>query len=448
MQANDGIRLDLVPPQNIDAERAVLGSMMHSTDGSEAIAKVLDVFGSEEETVFYREAHRTIFRAILNLFERGEPVDLLTVTKELERLGETEKVGGVSYLDELQDSIPTVINADYYAGMVKEDALRRKLIHTASKIYYDAFNDSEDIKSLLNQAEYDLLTLRKDDDTGNTTAIKHSLKDTFKRITDLYNRGEGLLGLPTGFHGLDEITSGFQPGDYIVVGGRPGMGKSTWIQNVIEYVAIEEKRPVLLFTLETSKSNFTFRMLSSQSMVKFDDLRRGKLKEWDWGRVTIAAGRISESPIFINDETILTPLAIRSKCHRAVVEHGVQLIVIDYMQLMDADKKCNNRQEEISHISRGLKSIARDLNVPVVVASQLNRSTENRGDQRPQLSDLRESGAIEQDTDLVLFLFRESYYERGSGDAATELIIGKHKNGSTGVVNLGFDAAHMKFKNL
>jgi replicative DNA helicase len=445
------VKLDKVPPQNIDAERAVLGAMLISEGGREAIPRVIEILGDNPNgNGFYRESHQKIYGAILNLFDRGEPADLLTVTRELERTGDLENVGGVSYLDEMIDSVPSVANVEYYAQMVKDEALRRRLILTSAQIYNDSFDSSEGIDLLLDRAEREILDIRRDNVNKGFMALKRIVRGSFRTIEELYNKKEHVTGVPSGFVDLDKTTSGFQQSDFIVIAGRPGMGKSMFIQNIAQYVAGKCRIGVGIFSLEMSQQQLALRMLASDANVDFQRLRTGFLSESDWPKLTISAGNLSESPIFIDDTPGISVMEMRAKSRRLKAEHDVGLIMVDYLQLMQGRGKIENRQQEISDISRSLKALAKELNIPLVACSQLSRSPEARPDKRPQLSDLRESGAIEQDADLVLFLYRDEYYERESSDRVgeAEIIIGKQRNGPTKTVKLAFRADNMRFGNL
>lgn len=445
------VKLDRVPPQNIDAERAVLGAMLMSDGGREVIPKVIEVLGDDTDgKMFYREAHRKIYCAILNLFEKAEPADLITLTRELERTGDLERVGGVPYIDEMIESVPTAANVEYYAKMVRDEALRRHLIYTSAQIYNESFDDSEEIELLLDKAERAILEIRQENVDSGFVPVKRIIKSSFDAIQELYNRQEHVIGVPSGFIDLDEKTSGFQKSDFIIIAGRPGMGKSMFIQNITQHVSCECRVPVGLFSLEMSKEQLVVRMLASEANVNFQSLRTGFLSESDWPKLTIAAGKLSESPIFIDDTPGISVMELRARARRLKAEHDVGLIMIDYLQLMQGRGKVESRQQEISDISRALKGLAKELDLPIIACSQLSRQVENRPDKRPQLFDLRESGAIEQDADLVLFLYREEYYEREMSTAPgmAEVIIGKQRNGPTGKVDLVFSANQMKFQNM
>jgi replicative DNA helicase len=447
----DSVKLDRVPPQNIDAERAVLGAMLIADGGREAIPRVIEVLGDDSAgNVFYREAHRKIYSAILSLFEKAEPADLITVTRELERTGDLEKVGGVPYLDEMIESVPTAANVEYYARMVKDEALRRHLIYTSAQIYNESFDDSEEIELLLDRAERAILDIRQENVDTGFTQLKRIIKSSFNAIQELYNRQEHVIGVPSGFTDLDDKTSGFQRSDFIIIAGRPGMGKTMFIQNIAEHVACECRIPVGIFSLEMNKEQLAIRMLASEANVNFQSLRTGFLSEGDWPKLTIAAGKLSEAPIFIDDTPGISAMELRARARRLKAEHDVGLLMVDYLQLMQGRGKMESRQQEISDISRALKGLAKELDLPIIACSQLSRQVEGRPDKRPQLSDLRESGAIEQDADLVLFLYREEYYERemATNPGVAEVIIGKQRNGPTAKIDLVFKANQMKFYNM
>jgi len=445
------VKLERVPPQNIDAERAVLGAMLIADGGREAIPRVVEVLGDDPiRNGFYREAHQRIYAAILNLFERGEPADLLTVTQELERSNSLENVGGVPYIYEMIESVPTAANVEYYARMVHREAMRRRLIRVSSEIYNESFDNSEDVDMLLDKAEKSILDIRQDSINTGFVPLKRIIKPSFSAIQELYNKKEHVTGVPSGFTDLDKKTSGFQAADFVIIAGRPGMGKSMFIQNIANYVAGECRVPVGMFSLEMSQQQLVVRMLAAEANVEFQKLRTGFLSEGDWPKLTIAAGSLSESEIFIDDTPGISILELRAKARRLKAEYDVGLIMVDYLQLMQGRGRTENRQQEISEISRSLKGLAKELSMPVIACSQLSRSPEGRPDKRPQLSDLRESGAIEQDADLVIFLYREEYYDREMSTKAgeAEVIIGKQRNGPTATIRLTFRASHMRFENM
>ena len=432
-----------VPPQDCDAERAVLGAIMQGQ--TEPIAKAIQILGSGDP--FYKESHIKIFNACTQLFEHGEPLDLITVTQALEKAGDLDKIGGVAYLDEVIDSCPTTANIEYYAEIVYNAHLRRQLILAGARIAHEAFDQTEDIDVLLGEAQRTLLGIGNDSYKKALLPIGRELKGTFARLQELYKNGGGTIGLPTGFLDLDRMTSGLQKSDYILVAGRPSMGKSTFVQNIAQSLASEYKSSVAIFSLEMSKQQLVLRILASEAGISLERLRTGKLIETDWPKVTIAAGRISETKLIIDDDTDNSPMKIRAKCYTIAAQYGLDLVIIDHVQLLRGDVKTENRNAELTEISRGLKGIARDMQVPVVAVSQLSRDVEKRSDKRPLLSDLRESGSLEQDADLVVFLYRPDYYDKRLHDNGAELIIGKQRNGPVGTVEVVFDRQFAKFRS-
>lgn len=442
------IALDRVPPQNIDAERAILGGMMLADVSKEATARLINTGINRDD--FYKEAHSVIYDAIVDLFNTGEEIDLLTVTGRLEKLGTLEKVGGVSVLDELIESTPTAANIKYYADMVKEESIRRQVIRATAEANMRGYDDTEDIQELMAELQNRLLTMSSEFVDGKPTLVRHLLKDQFSNITEMAKRGESITGLRTGFLDLDKYTAGIQRGDYVIAAGRPGMGKSTLVQNIAQRVATEGNETVLIFSLEMSKGNWLMRMLASETAIDYQRLRTGFLKDLEWARLTQAAGKISEMKILIDDTVDLTPLQVRAKCNAVAVEHGLGLIIVDHVQLMESDKTAENRNQELTAVSRGLKGIARKFNAPLMAVSQLNRDVDRRAidDRRPRLSDLRETGSFEQDADLVMFLYRDDYYDKSVNPGEAELIIGKQRNGPTGTVKLVFDKALCSFRDM
>lgn len=440
-----GVRLDRVPPQNIDAERAVLGAMMLAHESQMAVPIGLEKI---KEDAFYREAHRKIYKAIEDLFEKATPVDLATITVQLERNSDLEKVGGVPYLNEMIDSVPSAANLEYYIEIVNDEAIKRRLIYTSAQIYNEAFDDTEETSELVTKAQHLMMEV-----SGNTTSdlypIKVVLKETFRYLQDVSQNPEAITGIPTGFNDLDAMTAGLQDGELSIVGGRPSMGKSSFVRKISEHVAVDLKKPVLLFSPEMTKRAVTLCLLGSLAGVSVHALRMGALQENDWPKLTIAAGKLSEAPIYIDHTASPTIGDIRTKAYQAKMRYGIELVIVDYIQkLIDPSTRGRGRQEEITSISNGLQALARELDVPVLVASQLSRQVENRPDKRPMMSDLRESGAIEQDADVVMFLYRENYYDKDIMDNTTEVIVRKQRNGPTGTIKLYFDMQRLRFENL
>ncbi|MGQ9509508.1 MAG: replicative DNA helicase [Thermodesulfobacteriota bacterium] len=432
-----------IPPQNIEAEQSVLGGILIE---NEAINRVMEILDPED---FYREAHRKIYHALIDLSERDEPADLVTTTNELRKKGELETIGGASYLAYLIDSVPTAANIEYYARIVKEKAILRKLIETSTEIITQSYEDRGDVEAFLDEAEKAIFEISEKRVRPSFFPLKEIVKESFKTIEQLYKKKELVTGVPSGFKELDRLTAGFQPSDLIIVAGRPSMGKTAFCLNVAQYAAIEGRIPVAIFSLEMSKEQLVLRMLCSEAQVEGTRLRTGYLGESDWPKLTMAAGTLSDAPIFIDDTAALSVLELRAKARRLKSEQGLGMIIVDYLQLMKGRGRAESRQQEISEISRSLKALAKELNVPVIAVSQLSRKTEERTGNRPQLSDLRESGAIEQDADVILFLFREEVYHRTEENRGkAEVIIGKQRNGPIGKVDLAFLDRYTAFKDL
>ncbi len=434
-----------LPPQNIEAEQSVLGGILIEND---AIHRVMEILGPDD---FYRDAHRKIFNALINLFARDEPADLITLTHELKKLDQLEAVGGASYIASLIDSVPTAANIEYYAKIVKEKSILRQLIQTATEIITKSYEDRSDVEVFLDEAERSIFQISENRVRPSFYPIREIVKQSFKTLERLYEKKELVTGVPSGFKELDQLTAGFQPSDLIIVAGRPSMGKTAFCLNVAQYAAIEKRIPVAIFSLEMSKEQLALRMLCSEAHVEGTKLRTGFLSEGDWPRLTIAAGNLSEAPIFIDDTAALSVLELRAKARRLKADQGLGMVVVDYLQLMKGRSKAESRQQEISEISRSLKAVAKELNIPVIAVSQLSRKTEERTGMRPQLSDLRESGAIEQDADLILFLYRDEVYNRSEDNpnrGKAEVIIGKQRNGPTGKIELAFLSKFTTFKDL
>ncbi len=443
-----GISNHKIPPQNIEAEQSVLGGILLE---NEAINKVLETLIADE---FYRESHRKIFYSMIELFEKNEPIDLITLTNVLKSKNQLDDVGGGTYLASLVDSIPTAANIGYYARIVKDKAIIRRLINTATEIVARGYEDGGDVADVLDQAEKDIFQITESQIKPSFYDIKSLLKESFKTIEKLYESREIVTGVPAGFDEIDKLTSGFQPSDLIIVAGRPSMGKTAFSLNIAQYVAIEKKIPVAVFSLEMSKEQLVLRMLCSEAKVDAHRLRGGFLGEADWPKLTRAAGTLSDAPIFIDDTPAISVLEMRAKARRLRAEHELGLVIVDYLQLMRGrayGQSMESRVQEISEISRSLKSLAKELNVPVIALSQLNRRVEERQNKRPQLADLRDSGAIEQDADLIAFIYREEVYDRSDDNpnkGIAEIIIGKQRNGPVGEVKLAFVDKYASFENL
>jgi len=441
-------RSDRIPPQNLEAEISVLGAVLQDPG---ALLKAMEVLRPED---FYKEAHRKIFRGCVDLFERNEPVDLVTLANELMRRKQLDEVGGASQLSALVDAVPTAANVAYHARVVKDKAVLNALIEKATAVVSKAYADSEDTDQLLDWAEQQIFEISQDKISRTFAPVKSILKGTFQLIEKLYDRKSHVTGVPTGFADFDRLTSGLQAAELIVVAGRPSMGKTSFCLNVAQQAAIRESIAVAIFSLEMSKEQLVQRMLCSEASVDSHRLRTGYLSDTDWPKLTTAAGRLSEAPIYIDDTPGISLLEMRAKARRLKAERGLGLVIIDYLQLVSGRARAENRQQEISEISRGLKAMAKDLNVPVVALSQLSRAVESRDPPRPQLSDLRESGAIEQDADVVTFLYRPAFYRKRKGeetdepeDNTTEIIIGKQRNGPTDTVYLTFLREYTRFES-
>ena len=434
-----------LPPQNMEAEQSVLGGILIE---NEAVNKVMEILDGED---FYRDAHRKIFNALITLSERDEPADLITLTNELRKTNQLDSVGGASYVVSLIDSVPTAANIEYYAKIVKEKAILRKLIETSTNIITQSYEDRGDVESFLDEAERAIFEISERRVKPSFYSIRDIVKESFKTIERLFEKKEFVTGVPSGFKELDRLTAGFHASDLIIVAGRPSMGKTALCLNLAQYAAIEKRIPVAIFSLEMSKEQLVIRMLCSEAKVEGTRLRTGFLTESDWPKLTLAAGNVSDAPIFIDDSAAISVLELRAKARRLKGEHGLGMLIIDYLQLMKGRTRVESRQQEISEISRSLKALAKELTIPVIAVSQLSRKTEERTGNRPQLSDLRESGAIEQDADLILFLYRDEVYNRSEENpnkGKAELIIGKQRNGPIGKIELAFFDKFTTFKEL
>lgn len=440
-----------LPPQNLEAEMSVLGGVLLE---NEALNRALEYLTTSD---FYRESHRKIFNALLVLADKSEPADLVTLTAVLKDRNELDDVGGSSYLATLVDYVPTAANISYYCKLVKEKAIARKLIEVSTDIATSGYEGGE-MEDILDRAEKSIFEISQNRTRPSYFPVRDILKDTFKSIEKLYERKELVTGVPTGYHDLDKMTAGLQSSDLVIVAGRPSMGKTAFALNLIEYATAHADNPVpaVIFSLEMSKEQLVQRMLCSLAKVDAGRLRTGHLGESDWPKLTMAAGQLNETELYIDDTPAISVLELRSKARRLKAEHGLGLIVVDYLQLMRGSNP-ESRQQEISEISRSLKALAKELDLPVVALSQLNRSLESRTDKRPMMADLRESGAIEQDADVIMFVYREAVYcedcrsrektcEKGH-DKDAEIIIGKQRNGPIGTVHLTFRGEFTRFEN-
>lgn len=431
-------------PQDIEAEQSVLGAMLLDKG---IISRAIELLSEE---CFYRESHQKLYRVILELFEQSRAVDVVTLTSELSRRGMLQEVGGAAYLAELTDKVPSIAHFDEYAKIVKDKYTLRALISSANEIINQSFNELTEIDELLDRAEASIFRIAQHRVTRGFIHIGSILEKDFEDIESLYKREARLTGLATGFTDFDAMTSGLQKSDLIIIAGRPSMGKTAFCLEIARNIALSQNIPVAIFSLEMAKEQVVRRLLCAEARVDAHRLRTGRLAREDWPKLSIALGRLSEIPLFIDDTPGISTLEIRAKARRLEAEKGLGLIIIDYLQLIQLHgRKRENRQQEISEISRSLKGLARELNIPLIAVSQLNRAPEERGDHRPQLSDLRESGSLEQDGDLIAFLFREEHYkDTPEVKGKAEIIIGKQRNGPTGKIELTFIAEYAKFEDI
>lgn len=436
--------LGRIPPQSLEAEQSVLGSMLID---KEVVPVVMEILKPED---FYRPDHKEIYDVIIELFDRAQPIDLITVSERLKLHGKLELVGGLEYLTNIATEVPTTANVKHYAKIVEEKALLRKLIKASSDIVDLGYSASEEVSYILDKAEQNIFDILQKRSSQGFVPIKDVLVDTFNKLEELYNNSGNITGIPTGFADLDFKTSGLHNSDLILIAARPAMGKTAFALNLAQNAAVHSNVPVAVFSLEMSREQLVNRMLCSEAMVDSNRMKTGKLEDNDWQKVAKALGPLSEAPIFIDDTPGVSITEIRAKCRRLKLEHNLGLVIIDYLQLMQGSRsKSENRQQEISEISRSLKILAKEINVPVITLSQLSRAPEARTDHRPILSDLRESGAIEQDADIVMFLYRDDYYNPETEKKnIAELILAKHRNGSTGTVELVWLGQYTKFANL
>lgn len=431
------------PPNDTLSEQAVIGSMLVSKD---AVQTAVEVLKSED---FYREDNKEIYAAMIDIYSVGKEIDIITVSEQLRLRGTLERVGGTQNLATLIDNVPTTTNIDYYVRIVKEKATARELIKAVDEVKSSAYKQNEEIDAVLEKAEKVIFDVVQNKDTKGYSGMKEILVNTFDSIEKMYQNKDKLSGIESGFYDLDEKISGLNKSSLIIVAARPAMGKSAFVLNIATYVAMHDKIPVLIFNLEMSKEQLVKRMLSSESEIDSKKINNAELEAEDWLKLGEASGKLSEVPIYIDDTPALNPSELRAKCRKAKLEKKIGLIIIDYMQLMECKSQNGSRQQEVAEISRSLKILAKELDVPVIALSQLSRATEGRADHRPMLSDLRESGSIEQDADVVMFLHREDYYDKDTEKKnIAEVIIAKNRSGETGTVELAWMGQYTKFANL
>ena len=438
-----------VPPQAVDVEEAVLGALLLEIN---ALTAVIDILKPE---IFYKDAHQVIFAAIQRLFSRNQPVDILTVTNELKKSGELELIGGAYYVSQLTSRIASAANIEYHSRIIHQKYIQRELIRISSEISKEAYEDSTDVLDMLDKAESNLFTLGDRNFRREYKGMADLVSQAIKEIEKAKNHTGGVSGVPSGFSALDRLTSGWQKSDFIVIAARPGMGKTAFVLSMARNIAVDFKRPLAIFSLEMSAIQLVTRLISSETMLKAEKLKKGTLESHEWEQLNAMIKELVDAPIFIDDSAGLSLFELRAKCRRLKAQHKIEMVIIDYIQLMSAGDTKGNREQEISTISRSLKSLAKELDIPVIALSQLNRSVETRaGTKRPILSDLRESGAIEQDADLVMFIYRPEYYkldvyENGDPTAGmADIIVAKHRNGPLDEVRLRFIESYAKFADL
>lgn len=432
-----------LPPQNLEAEQSVLGAVLLENS---SMSKAMEILTEED---FYKTAHRKIYLGMLDLSEHGEVIDQITLTEHLKGKGMLESVGGAAYLAELVQAVPTAANIRYHCKIVRDKALLRGLIGTSTEVITRGYDGTSSVDDLLDYAERSVFSLAQGKLGRSFTELKHAIMESLEFVNTLFQRNEHITGVPTGFAELDDLTAGLQPSDLIVIAGRPSMGKTSLVLGIAQHAAVSHKKVVGIFSLEMSKAQLVLRMLSSEALVDSHLLRIGKLQKTDWVQLSEAASRLEHAKIFIDDMGSLTVQQMRGKARRLKAEHGLDLLIVDYLQLVQGRSDAESRQQEISDISRSLKALAKELNVPVVALSQLSRAVESRNDKRPVLADLRESGAIEQDADVVMFIYRDEVYNPETNEKGiAEILVRKHRNGPTGDRKLVFLDKYASFADL
>jgi replicative DNA helicase len=434
-----------VPPQNLEAEMSVLGGLMVDPLAFDTASSIL----SEDD--FYKPAHRKIYAAIAELYVKNQPVDIITVSNLLTEKRELEAIGGASYLAEVMNATPTAAHIEFHAKIVNEKALLRRLIRMSGEMVEKAYSESfENVESFLDEVEGQIFNITEKQKTQGLVGAAELIKESINRLTELAERKTDITGVASGFKMLDKMTSGFQPGELTIIAARPSMGKTAFSLNIAQHVVLREKKSLAYFSVEMDKKQLMMRMLASEARVNSADLRVGSLADNAWPRLIDKASKMAEARLFIDDTSGISPFEIRAKCRRLKAQHGLDIIMIDYLQLMSLKQKVDNREREVAEISKTLKAVAKELQVPVLALAQLNRATENRGDRRPNIGDLRESGSIEQDADIIMMLFREDYYDRENPEirGISEVIVGKQRNGPTGTVRLRWESNIGRFSDL
>ena len=435
--------LGKVPPQDIEAEQAVIGSMLTDQD---AVVAAIETLKPED---FYREDNKLIYSAILNIYNRAEPIDIITLKAELSSMGKLDNVGGLEYIVGLPDKVPTTANVDRYIKIVEEKSMLRNLIKTANEILSMGYDQTEDVEDVMDLAEKKIFDVMQKKSKTGYTSIKDVLVESFTKLEELYNQKQHVTGVPTGFIDLDRMTAGLHGSEFILIAARPAMGKSAFALNIATYAATRANVPVAIFSLEMSKEQVGNRILCSEALVDSNNVRTGDLNDEELSKLAETSGELSQAPIYIDDTAGITITEMRARCRKLKLEKNIVLVVVDYLQLIQGSGKTSGREQEIAEISRSLKILAKELEIPVIALSQLSRAVEARDDHRPMLSDLRESGSIEQDADIVMFLYRDDYYNEDSPEKnVAEVIIAKQRAGSTGTVKLAWIGNYTKFANL
>ena len=437
------MELGKVPPQDIEAEQAVIGSMLTDQD---AVVAAIETLKPED---FYREDNKIIYEAILNIYNRAEPIDIITLKSELSSMGKLDAVGGLEYIAQLPDKVPTTSNVDRYIKIVQDKAMLRNLIKTANEIISLGYDQTEDVEDVMDHAEKKIFDVMQRKNQKGYTSIKDILIESFTKLEELYNQKQHVTGVPTGFIELDKKTAGLHGSELILIAARPAMGKSAFALNIGTYAATRANIPVAIFSLEMSKDQIGNRILCSEALVDSNNVRTGELNDEELSKLAETSGELSQAQIFVDDTPGISVMEIRAKCRKLKLEKNIGLVIIDYLQLIQGSGKSSSREQEIAEISRSLKILAKEIDVPVIALSQLSRAVESRPDHRPMLSDLRESGSIEQDADIVMFLYRDDYYnEESEKKNIAEVIIAKQRGGSTGTVELAWLGNYTKFANL